>query len=82
MKLDARRVAAFLRDPGAVRLVVLHGEDEGLVRQRADTLTLAVVGAKDDPFRVAWLGAGRPSAAGGGGERDGDAGGAPGRAGA
>ena len=55
MKLDARRVTAFLRDPGAVRLVVLHGEDEGLVRQRADTLTRAVVGAKDDPFRVAWL---------------------------
>ena len=55
MKLDARRLPAFLRDPGATRLVLLHGDDEGLVRQRADALTKAVVGAKDDPFRVAWL---------------------------
>jgi DNA polymerase-3 subunit delta len=56
MKLDARRVAAFLRDPGPVRVVLLHGEDEGLIRQRAEALTVAVVGARDDPFRVAWLG--------------------------
>lgn len=55
MKLDARRVPAFLRDPGLTRLVLLHGDDEGLVRQRGDALTQAVVGAKDDPFRVAWL---------------------------
>ena len=55
MKLDARRVAGFLRDPGAVRVVLLHGEDEGLVRQRAEALTVAVVGARDDSFRVAWL---------------------------
>ena len=55
MKLDARRLPAFLRDPGPTRLVLLHGDDEGLVRQRADALTQAVVGAKDDPFRVAWL---------------------------
>ncbi|MDT7952918.1 MAG: DNA polymerase III subunit delta [Acetobacteraceae bacterium] len=56
MKLDARRLPAFLRDPGAIRLVLLHGDDEGLIRQRAEALTVAVVGAKDDPFRVAWLG--------------------------
>ena len=55
MKLDARRVAAFLRDPAATRVVLLHGEDEGLIRQRADALTQAVVGSRDDPFRVAWL---------------------------
>jgi DNA polymerase-3 subunit delta len=55
MKLDARRIPAFLRDPGPARIVLLHGEDEGLVRHRADSLTLAVVGARDDPFRVAWL---------------------------
>ncbi len=55
MKLDARRLPAFLRDPGPTRLVLLYGEDDGLVRQRADALTQAVVGAKDDPFRVAWL---------------------------
>ena len=55
MKLEARRTAAFLRDPGAVRVVLLHGEDEGTVRHRADALTQAVVGGRDDPFRVAWL---------------------------
>ena len=55
MKLDARRLPAFLRDPGPTRVVLLHGEDEGLVRQRADALTQAVIGARDDPFRVAWL---------------------------
>jgi len=55
MKLDARRIAAFLRDPGPVRIVLLHGEDEGLVRHRADLLTHSVLGARDDPFRLAWL---------------------------
>ena len=55
MKLDARRVAAFLRDPGSARVVLLHGEDEGLIRQRADALTKTIVGTGDDPFRVAWL---------------------------
>jgi len=34
VKLDARRVEAFLRDPGAVRAVLLHGEDAGLIRER------------------------------------------------
>jgi DNA polymerase III subunit delta len=55
MKLDARRIPAFLRDPGPARIVLLHGEDEGLIRHRADLLTQAVIGARDDPFRVAWL---------------------------
>jgi len=55
LKLDARRMAAFLRDPGPVRAVLLHGDDEGMVRHRAGQLTQAVVGAADDPFRVAWL---------------------------
>ena len=55
MKLDGHRIAAFLRDPGPVRVVLLHGDDEGMVRHRADALTLAVVGQRDDPFRVAWL---------------------------
>jgi DNA polymerase-3 subunit delta len=55
MKLEARRIAAFLREPGTVRVVLLHGEDEGMVRHRADALTQAVVGQRDDPFRVAWL---------------------------
>ncbi|MGI4943735.1 MAG: DNA polymerase III subunit delta [Janthinobacterium lividum] len=55
MKVDARRVAGFLAKPGACRLVLLHGDDAGLVRQHADTLTRAVGGSLDDPFRVAVL---------------------------
>lgn len=55
MKLDGQRLKGFLREPGPVRVALLHGDDEGLVRHRADALTLAVVGQKDDPFRVAWL---------------------------
>ncbi len=56
MKLDGRRIGAFLKDPGACRVVLLYGEDEGLVRSRAEALTIAVAGSADDPFRVAWLG--------------------------
>jgi DNA polymerase-3 subunit delta len=52
MKLDARQVAGFLRDPGACRLVLLHGEDEGLIRERAQSLTRLVAGDLNDPFRV------------------------------
>ena len=52
MKLDIRRVAPFLRDPGACRVVLLHGEDVGLIRERAQGLIRLVAGALDDPFRV------------------------------
>ncbi len=55
MKLDARRAPAFLRNPGDVRVALLHGEDEGAVRDGAAQLTRAVAGSLDDPFRVAWL---------------------------
>lgn len=55
MKIDARRAAAFLRDPGAMRVVLLHGEDGGAIRDRAAALTKAVAGSLDDPFRVAEL---------------------------
>jgi DNA polymerase III subunit delta len=55
MKLDARRVEAFLRDPGAVRAVLLYGDDAGLIRDRGTRLTRLVAGATDDPFRVVEL---------------------------
>lgn len=55
MKLDARRVEAFLRDPGTCRAVLLHGEDTGLVRSRGAALLRQVAGATDDPFRVVEL---------------------------
>lgn len=41
-KLDARRIAAFLDDPRACRVVLLHGDDPGLVRERAARLIAGV----------------------------------------
>jgi DNA polymerase-3 subunit delta len=55
LKLDPRRVEAFLRDPGACRVALLYGEDSGLVHERAAQLVRAVAGSLDDPFRVAEL---------------------------
>jgi DNA polymerase-3 subunit delta len=55
VKLSPQRVGAFLRDPGAYRVVLLHGEDTGMIRDRASTLVRAVAGAVDDPFLVAEL---------------------------
>jgi DNA polymerase-3 subunit delta len=55
MKLDARRVEAFLRDPGSSRVVLLYGDDIGLIRERAARLVVTLAGSKDDPFRVTEL---------------------------
>ncbi len=55
MKVDARRVDAFVTDPGTCRVVLFYGDDAGLIRLRAETMTRAVAGALDDPFRVAEL---------------------------
>lgn len=52
MRVDARRVDAFLRNPEACRVILLYGDDAGLVRERAEAVVLAVAGALDDPFRV------------------------------
>jgi DNA polymerase-3 subunit delta len=52
VKVEGARITAFLRNPGAVRGVLLYGEDEGLRRERAEALVIAVAGARDDPFRV------------------------------
>ncbi len=43
-KLDARRVEAFLADPRDCRVVLLHGDDPGLVRERAERLVRTVAG--------------------------------------
>lgn len=56
MKLPPPRVAAFLRDPGACRVVLLHGEDVGMIRDWASQLVRTVAGSLDDPFLVAELG--------------------------
>jgi DNA polymerase-3 subunit delta len=55
VKLDQRRVAAFLADPGAARGVLLYGPDAGLVRERAEALVRLAAGSLDDPFRVSDL---------------------------
>ena len=55
MKVDARRLPGFLAAPGPCRVVLLHGEDAGLIRSHADALTRAAGGSLDDPFRVAVL---------------------------
>jgi DNA polymerase-3 subunit delta len=52
MKLDARRFEAFLRDLGGARVVLLHGEDAGLIRDYGARLVRRISGAADDPFRV------------------------------
>jgi DNA polymerase-3 subunit delta len=55
MKIDARKLPGFLRDPGACRVVLIHGEDAGMVRDRAEALVRAAAGSLDDPFLVADL---------------------------
>jgi DNA polymerase-3 subunit delta len=55
MKLTAGQVARFLRDPGAVRVVLLFGDDVGMIRERANALVRQAAGSLDDPFRVADL---------------------------
>lgn len=56
MKVDARRVDAILRDPGAIRVVLLFGDDAGLIRERGSMLVRSVAGSLNDSFRVAELG--------------------------
>ena len=44
MKLPAARVAAFVAAPDpAVRAALVHGPDQGLVRERADRIAAAIV---------------------------------------
>jgi DNA polymerase-3 subunit delta len=55
VKIDARRIDTFLSDPGAVQVVLLHGEDAGLIDERADLLVRGRAGSLTDPFRVSEL---------------------------
>jgi DNA polymerase-3 subunit delta len=45
-----------MRDPGSCRVILLHGEDHGMIRDRAGELVRMVAGSLDDPFLVAELG--------------------------
>ncbi|HCW66327.1 MAG TPA: DNA polymerase III subunit delta, partial [Thalassospira lucentensis] len=57
MKLKAAQVETFLRAPDAkAQLVLIYGEDEGLVRERAVKLAKTVVEDLKDPFRVIEMG--------------------------
>ncbi len=52
MKLMPAQIAAFLRNPRDCRVVLLFGDDAGMIRDRAETLVRAVAGSLDDPFLV------------------------------
>lgn len=54
-KLEPKRINAFLANPGPTRAVLLHGDDAGLARERAEALVHAVLGPTPDPFRLAEL---------------------------
>jgi DNA polymerase-3 subunit delta len=53
VKLVASRIAAFLQRPDPeIRAVLVYGPDEGLVRERAGSLTRTVCPDLKDPFRI------------------------------
>lgn len=55
MKIEARDVEGVLRDAARFSAVLLHGEDGGLVRERARRVIVGAAGTADDPFRVTEL---------------------------
>ena len=55
MKVDARQAGRLLAAPGTLRAILLHGEDSGLIRERASEAVRAAAGTLDDPFRLATL---------------------------
>ncbi len=55
-ELKGGRADAFLNKPDPkVKAALIHGSDEGLVRERARALVKAVAGTLDDPFNVVRL---------------------------
>ncbi len=56
MKPDAGQVARLLAAPVRLRAILLHGDDHGLIRERASEAARAAAGGLEDPFRVAILG--------------------------
>ncbi|HUK60618.1 MAG TPA: DNA polymerase III subunit delta [Stellaceae bacterium] len=54
MKLTGARIQRFIAAPdAAIRAVLVFGEDEGLVRERAKRIAQSIVPDLADPFRVA-----------------------------
>ena len=57
MKLAGAQVERFLRRPDpAAPVVLIHGADEGLVRERVERLIATVLDDPKDPFRASELG--------------------------
>lgn len=51
VQVKAGDVDRFLRTPDpAIRVVLVYGQDDGLVSERAETLSRALLGKGDDPF--------------------------------
>ena len=48
MKIETRRIGAFLKDSGNCRAVLLYGEDVGLIRERAESLVRFAAGSLDE----------------------------------
>lgn len=56
MKIAANRIDGFIAKPDpACRAALIYGPDDGLVRERAETLIETIAGSRDDPFRVSRL---------------------------
>lgn len=55
MKIDGRSLGRLLRELDRYKIILFHGDDDGLVRSRADVASRAVLGGPDDPFRLLWL---------------------------
>jgi DNA polymerase III subunit delta len=55
MKLAPARLAELVRDLARYRVVLLYGDDVGMIRYCAETLVRAEAGSLDDPFLVAEL---------------------------
>lgn len=56
MKLSGAKAEAFLKAPDpAIRVILVFGPDNGLVRERVTRLVKGVVADPSDPFRVAEL---------------------------
>ena len=55
MRVAPGQVAGILRDPAAVAVLLLYGDDQGLIRDRAGQASRAVLGDGNDPFRSSVL---------------------------
>ncbi len=52
MKFDSGRIEQVLAQSQQYVAILFHGDDEGLIRELAGRMVVAVAGSLDDPFRV------------------------------